>query len=117
MILHVIEKCVEEKTGNVAYVIRATPFAPPIEDEEDKEKRVDEYTLKTLKELYEFTCQMGRVDFGKGRVYGTFKLFLPYKDGEFDLYVVRKMASSTFMWCGQTLGEAGLVLKRCLRKA
>jgi len=63
---------------------------------EDAEKRVDEYTLKTLEELYEFTCQMGRVDFGKGRVYGTFKLFLPYKDDEFDLYVVRSDARGSW---------------------
>ena len=34
VILHIIEKCMEVKTGNVAYVIRATPFVSSHEEDE-----------------------------------------------------------------------------------
>jgi len=65
---------------------------------EDAEKRVDEDTLKTLEELYKFSCQIGRVDFGRGKVYKTFRLWLPYKDGVLNLYVARSDARGS--WFG-----------------
>jgi len=62
--------------------------------------------LETTDQLYEFSCQVDHVDFGRGKVYGTFKLFPPYKDGEFDLYVVRSDTEGS--WFG---------FKTMLRKA
>ena len=73
----------------------------------DAENRVDEDTLKTMDQLHEFSCRIGRVDFGSGKVYGTFKLFLPYKDGKFDLYVVRSAAKGG--WFGfKTMLQKGV---------
>jgi len=74
---------------------------------EDGEKRVDEDTLKTLEEIYKFSRQTGRVDFGSGRVYGTFKLFLPYKDGELDLYVVQLDAKGSW-FCFKEMLQKGV---------
>ena len=82
--------------------------------QEDAKKRIDEDTLETMNQIYEFSRQVGRVDFGSGKVYGTFKLFLPYKDGEFDLYVVRSDAKGS--WFGfKTMLQKG-VKKELIRE-
>jgi len=74
---------------------------------EDAKKRLDEDTLETIDQLYKFSCQVGRVDFGRGKVYGTFKLFLPHKSSEFDLYVVRSDAKGS--WFGfKTMLQKGV---------
>jgi len=74
---------------------------------EDAEKRADEDTLKTLEELYNFSCRIGRVDFGSGRVYGTFKLFLPYKGGELNIYVVQSDAKRSW-FCFKEMIKKGV---------
>ena len=55
---------------------------------EDAKKKVDQATLTTLHRLYDFSLQLGIVDFGKGRTYGTFRVWLPYKNDKINLYVI-----------------------------
>lgn len=56
---------------------------------EEAEKYIaDEPSRQTLRRVYEFSKQVGTVDFGAGRSIGTFRLHLPYKSSLEKLYVI-----------------------------
>jgi hypothetical protein len=46
---------------------------------EDAEKRVDTETLQTLHKLYDFSNQLGELEWGIGKTIGTFKVSLVFK--------------------------------------
>jgi hypothetical protein len=55
---------------------------------DDAEKKVDAETLQTLQKLYDFSKQLGMVDFGSGRTTGTFRVSLTYKGEPVRFYVI-----------------------------
>ena len=72
---------------------------------EDAKKKVDAATLATLQKLYEFSLQLGRVDFGKGRTYGTFRVWLPYKNDEIKLYVITSTGKGNWFGFKSMVGK------------
>ena len=72
---------------------------------EDAKKKVDAATLATLQKLYEFSLQLGKVDFGKGRTYGTFRVWLPYKNDEINLYVITSTGKGNWFGFKSMVGK------------
>jgi hypothetical protein len=72
---------------------------------EDAKKKVDAATLATLQKLYEFSLQLGKVDFGKGRTYGTFRVWLPYKNDEIKLYVITSTGKGNWFGFKSMVGK------------
>ena len=72
---------------------------------EDAKKKVDAATLATLQKLYEFSLQLGKVDFGKGRTYGTFRVWLPYKNDKINLYVITSTGKGNWFGFKSMVGK------------
>jgi hypothetical protein len=64
---------------------------------EEAVTQVDHKTLQSMKELYEFSRQNGRVDFGRGRTYGTFRFYVQYRDREIPLYNIASDGKHSWM--------------------
>jgi hypothetical protein len=59
-------------------------------------KQVDAATLQTLRKLYDFSKQLGNVDFGSGKSIGTFRVSLQYKGGNVRILYVSPVPSQTW---------------------
>jgi len=70
---------------------------PPEKFFEEADKYIpDEKTRQTLRDLFEFSNQIGKVEFGSGRSIGTFSLSLKYKDSWEKVFFISY--KSQFTW-------------------
>ena len=94
----------KEKSGIEVLVpnVHGEKKPPPMNiwDEESffkwAKSQVDASTWQTLRKLYDFSKQLGMVDFGKGKSIGTFKVSLQYKGGNVRILYVSPVPSQTW---------------------
>lgn len=93
------EKGAEILVPSIHGGIRKPPSHPRVWDEdsffEDVKTRItDPGTLQTMREIYDFSKQNGKVVFGKGAIYGTFRFRIPYRSKDVDLFSIQSDGES-----------------------
>lgn len=85
---------------------------------QDASGKVDEETLKAMKQLYQFSVDNGYCDFGTGGTYGTFRFHLPIKGEQPLLFGIASNGVNNNLYFGN-LQKAGIgkdVIVRYIRR-